>query len=211
MLQSYLKKKDSWPKKVIGLTGIIASGKSTTARLISQMGITVLDADELAKDAVRPGTQALQRLVNTLGTGILKQNGDLDRARVLGLILSDAGIKQTVENIIHPEILKLMDERLKALKAKGVEMVFVEVPLLFEAGWEGLFDMIVTVSAPEKACIKRLIERNNIGRRKAIMWLKQQLPQGEKIRRSDYVIFNDFQENLQKQVAKLIDDISRTP
>ncbi|MGQ9499713.1 MAG: dephospho-CoA kinase [Dissulfurimicrobium sp.] len=208
MPQTYLKKKKNWPPKVIGLTGVIASGKSTVARLISRMGIAVLDTDMLAREAVKPGAPALKRLVDSIGTGIIGPDGGLDRAQLLELMLSDARIKQVVEDIMHPEIFRLMDERLKTLKETGADLVFVETPLLFEAGWEGLFDMIVTVSAPDATCIERLAERNDMERQKARKWLKQQLPQEEKARRANYVIFNDSLNSLQDQVARLIANIN---
>jgi dephospho-CoA kinase len=208
MPQTYLKEKKNWPKKVIGLTGVVASGKSTVAKLISQMGIAVLDTDEIAREAVRPGAPALKRLADSIGAGIIGPDGGLDRARLLELMLSDARIKQAVEEVMHPEIFRLMDERLKALKATGADLVFVETPLLFEAGWEGLFDLIVTVSAPDATCIERLAKRNGMERQKAKKWLKQQLPQEEKIRRANYVIFNDSLNSLQDQVARLIANIN---
>lgn len=208
MSQPIFKKKKDWPKKVIGLTGVIASGKSTVAKIISSMGIAVLDTDELAKEAVRPGAPTLQRLANAIGIEILGPDGDLDRARLLEFMLSDPKIKQAVEEIMHPEIFRLMDERLKALKAAGVDLVFVETPLLFEAGWEDLFDMTVTVSAPDDICIERLVKRNNIGRQKALKWLGQQFSQEEKIRRADYIIFNDSLKDLQDQVVRLVENIN---
>ncbi len=200
-----LKKKDNWPKRLIGLTGPMCAGKSAVARLISQEGIPVLDVDCLAREVVKPGSEVLQRLVRTTQRDILKSDGSLDRARLLDLMLSGDEIKKNVEGIMHPEIYRLMDKRLQSLAEAGAGMVFVEVPLLFEAGWEDMFDFIITVSAPEELCMERLVRRNDIEPQKARDWFKWQMPPEEKSRRADYIIFNDLDlDSLKSQVMNLI-------
>ena len=126
----------------------------------------------------------------------------------MDLMLSSDRIRQTAEGIIHPEIFRLMDERLQGLSSAGYDMVFVEVPLLFEAGWEDFFDFIVTVLAPKEVCIERFVKRTNIEPQKALNWFKQQMPPEEKIKRADYIIFNDMDlDNLKNQVIKLIETL----
>jgi dephospho-CoA kinase len=189
---------------VIAVTGAIASGKSTVSRLLSQRGFPVIDTDVLARQAVEPGEPALKRLVQALGRGILRADMGLDRAALLDLMLSDRDSRRLVEGVIHPRVQQRMDQILRELAASGHQCAVVEVPLLFEAGWERQFDFVVAVTAPESACLDRLVERNRMPRGKAVRWLNAQMPQEEKARRSDFVIRNDGDMNsLEAQVDVL--------
>jgi dephospho-CoA kinase len=198
------KKRTNRPAMVIAVTGAIASGKSTVSGLLSQRGFPVIDTDALARQAVKPGEPALEKLVRALGQGILRADMGLDRALLLDLMLSDRDVRRLVGDIIHPCVHRRMDQMLQELAASGRQLAVVEVPLLFEAGWEGQFDFVVAVTAPESECIERLIQRNRLPREKAVGWLAAQTPQEEKARRSDFVIRNDGDiDKLQAQVDAL--------
>ena len=201
---NFCKRSSNWPAKVIGLTGGIASGKSTVGRMLSEQNFPVIDTDKLAREVVEPGKPALKELVKTFGTEILKDDKTLDRHRMLEMILIDAGTRRLVENIIHPYVFKRMDQTLQQLAASGNNIVIVEVPLLFEAGWQDLFDYIVSVVAPEPICIKRLAERKKMSIDMASRWMATQIPQEEKAKRSDYVVHNNAGlDELQIQVNRL--------
>jgi dephospho-CoA kinase len=123
---------------------------------------------------------------------------------MLEMILTDAGTRRLVENIIHPHVFKRMDQILQHLAASGNNIVIVEVPLLFEAGWQDLFDYVVSVVAPEPICIKRLAERKKMSIDMASRWMATQIPQEVKARKSDYVVHNNAGlDELQIQVDRL--------
>jgi len=201
---NFCKRSSNWPAKVIGLTGGIASGKSTVGRMLSEQNFPVIDTDRLAKEVVELGKPALEELVSTFGAEILKDDKTLDRHRMLEMILTDAGARRLVENIIHPYVFKRMDQILQQLAASGNNVVIVEVPLLFEAGWQDLFDYVVSVVAPEPICIQRLAERQQMSIDMASRWMATQIPQEVKAKRSDYVIHNNAGlDKLQIQVDRL--------
>jgi|LGVF01.1.fsa_nt_gb dephospho-CoA kinase len=201
---NFCKRSSNWPAKVIGLTGGIASGKSTVGRMLSEQNFPVIDTDKLAREVVEPGKPALKELVSAFGTEILKDDKILDRHRMLEMILTDAGTRRLVENIIHPYVFKRMDQILQQLAASGANVVIVEVPLLFEVGWQDLFDYVISVVAPEPICIKRLAERKKMSLDMASRWMSTQIPQEVKAKRSDYVVHNNAGlEELQVQVDRL--------
>nr|HDM99812.1 dephospho-CoA kinase [Deltaproteobacteria bacterium] len=209
--QKILSKKDefckrplNWPDKVIGLTGGIASGKSTAGRMLSGHNFPVIDTDMLAKEVTVPGEPALAELVKTFGKEILDDNKVLGRHRLLNIILDDASARKLVENIVHPYVFKRMDGMLQHLAASGKNIVIVEVPLLFEAGWQKLFDYIVAVLAPDSLCMERLIKRRKISRDMASKWIATQISQEVKAAKADYVIQNHAGLNeLQIKVNRL--------
>ncbi len=193
-----------WPARVIGITGGLASGKSTVGRMLSELSFTVFDTDRIAEDVVKSGSPALEELVKAFGTEILKDGKTLDRKRMLDIILTDVGVRRLVEKIIHPRVFRRMDQMLEESAATGHDVVFVEVPLLFEVGWQGLFDYIVTVTAPEPLCIRRLTERKKISIDRASRWMATQMPQKSKAGMSDYVIHNSAGlDELQTEVNNL--------
>ena len=200
----FCKRSSDRPAKVIGLTGGIASGKSTVGRMLSEQNFPVIDTDKLAREVVEPGMPALKELVKAFGAKILKDDKTLDRHRMLEMILTDAGTRRLVENIIHPYVFKRMDQILQHLAASGNNIVIVEVPLLFEAGWQDFFDYIISVVAPESICTKRLAERKKMSIDMASRWMVIQIPQEVKAKRSDYVIHNNAGlDKLRTQVNQL--------
>ena len=201
---NFCKRSSNWPAKVIGLTGGIASGKSTVGRMLSERNFPVIDTDKLAREVVEQGKPALEELVRAFGTEILKDDKSLDRHRMLEMILTDAGTRRLVENIIHPYVFKRMDQMLQQLAASGNNVVIVEVPLLFEAGWQDLFDYIISVVAPELICTKRLAERKNMSIDVASKWMATQISQEVKAERSDYIVHNNAGlDELQIKVNRL--------
>jgi dephospho-CoA kinase len=176
---------------ILGITGNIASGKSTVARAFVNHGAVLVDADQLARDVVAPDSPVLQQLVAQFGMDILQENGELDRKRLGQIVFSDADARRQLNNIIHPAIARLAIERLTELKEQpGVPMVIYEAPLLFEAGAEGRVDQVLVVKIDPEIQLQRLMEREDLDEAAALQRITAQMPQQEKLARADYVIDN---------------------
>ena len=142
---------------VVGITGIEGAGKSTVGRLFEGWGARRIDADELAREAVAPGTEALEAIVDEWGEGVLADDGSLDRSVLREKIFGDPRARERLEAIVHPEVRRLREERLRRAREEGAEIVVGEVPLLFETGMvEEEFDLVVTVDAPRETRRRRL-------------------------------------------------------
>jgi dephospho-CoA kinase len=172
----------------IGLTGGIASGKSTVAHLFAGFGATVIDTDRIARDVVAPGRPALKALMKALGSGILGPDGKLDRHRLRTRIFKDAVTRTIVEEILHPAILAELKQRADA--AAGPYQVLV-IPLLVEGGRGGLADRVLVVDCPEEQQIERLMRRDGETRENAARALAAQATRAERLAAADEVIVND--------------------
>ncbi|MGE0029508.1 MAG: dephospho-CoA kinase [Steroidobacteraceae bacterium] len=185
----------------IGLTGGIASGKSTVAELFAARGVTVLDTDRIAREVVEPGRPALAALVQALGSDILSGDGRLDRALLRRRIFADAAARRTVEDILHPAILEELGRQ--SLAAPGPYQVLV-IPLLVEGDRAGLFDRVLVVDCPEELQVERLMSRDGETREGALGMLAAQASRQERLRAADDVIVNDGPAgDLERQVAGL--------
>lgn len=185
----------------IGLTGGIASGKTTVANLFAARGATVIDTDRIARDVVEPGMPALAALVNALGGGILGGDGRLDRAVLRRRIFADATTRRTVESILHPAILAGLDR--EAEHASGPYLVLV-IPLLVDGRHEGLVDRVLVVDCTEETQVGRLMERDGETRAGALRALEAQISRERRLAAADDVIGNDGPPGeLEAQVAAL--------
>jgi dephospho-CoA kinase len=171
----------------IGLTGGVASGKSTVADLFAERGVTVLDTDVIAREVVVPGSHALDALVELLGTGILDPDGRLHRAELRRRIFADASMRRQVESILHPEILAELERQ--AARSPGPYQVFV-IPLLVEAGLEHAVDRVLVVDCPEEEQMRRLMARDGETREAALRMLEAQAPRERRLAAADDVIDN---------------------
>lgn len=142
----------------IGLTGGIGSGKSEVARLFSQLGVPVIDADVIAHQLVQPGTQALSELIGVFGETVLTSEGKLDRAKLAGIVFNNPDMKQRLENIIHPRVR----EQIRAFKDAHINepYIMVVIPLLLESGQRDLVDRVLVVNAAESVRIQRVLARD---------------------------------------------------
>lgn len=193
----------------IGLTGGIASGKSTVSKILRQRGLPVVDADELARDAILHGSEGYKQVVKTFGMDVLNKDGTLDREALAEIVFTDKSQLEKLENIIHP----IVREKTKSLKAslqkQGYKMAFYDVPLLFEKQMESLFDKIVVVYSRMDQQIERLKARNNMTKEQAVNRILNQISMDDKIKKCDFVIDNTSDEkNLDNQVTKLLDDLA---
>ena len=171
----------------IGLTGGIASGKSTVASLFAACGAVVLDTDWIAREVVLPGKPALAALVQALGSGILDLDGNLDRAALRQRLFADEATRRRVEAILHPEILAELERQ--SHSAPGPYQVFV-IPLLVESQLERVVDRILVVDCPEEEQVRRLMARDGESRESALGMLGSQATRAERLAVADDVIDN---------------------
>jgi dephospho-CoA kinase len=175
----------------VGLTGNIASGKSSVARLWAREGACVVDADVLARRAVEPGSPGLRRVVEAFGEGVLDGAGALDRAALRRIVFHDAAARARLEAIVHPEVARLRAEEEARLEREGCRIVVHDIPLLYEVGLEGEFDLVVLVDAPEALRLERLVRERGLEAGEARRMIAAQMPAEEKRGRADVVIDND--------------------
>lgn len=175
----------------VGLTGNIASGKSTVARVWQRLGAPVIDADVLARRAVAPGSVGLRRIVAAFGPGVLDDAGQLDRAALRDIVFRDPEARAKLEAIVHPEVGRLRREEEARLEAAGERIVVHDIPLLFEAGLDREFDAVVLVDASERVRLERLVRDRGLPEDEARRMIDAQMPSSQKRDRADYVIENE--------------------
>lgn len=175
---------------IIGLTGNIASGKSTVARLLSERGATIIDADVLARRAVEPGMPAYLEIVRRWGAEILAPDGSLDRDALRRLVFSDHDQLEELNAIVHPEVLAYRDRLVAEARQRGDRLVVCDIPLLFERGIVDQFDRIVLVDAPRPIRLERLVRERGLTETEAMDVMTAQMPAELKRARADYVIEN---------------------
>ncbi len=176
--------------KLIGLTGGIASGKSAVGRMLARAGVPVIDADQLARDAVAPGTQGLADVVARFGAGVLAPDGTLDRKKLGAIVFADDDARRDLNAITHPRVAVLALERLDALRQAGAPVAVYEVPLLFENGLETMMDATLLVAAPIEVQLRRMRERDGLDDAAARARIAAQMPLDDKRRRATAVIDN---------------------
>lgn len=176
--------------RVIGLTGGIATGKSTFGALLRARGAPVVDADALARAAVEPGTPALAEIARTFGAEVLREDGALDRKALAARVFADPEARRRLEAITHPAVRRAMREATDRLAAQGHPLAFYDTPLLYEVGLEALLDAVVVVWAPRDVQRERLIRRDGLDAAEVDARLAAQLPVDEKAARADFVIDN---------------------
>jgi len=189
--------------RVIGLTGGIATGKSSVAAYLARRGAVIIDADLLSREAVTPGSNGLKRIVELFGSEVLQQDGTLDRKRLGALVFADCGRRKQLEQILHPEIRRLASERIAAAAAEGAEAVFYMAPLLIEAGADACVDEIWVVTVDPEIQLKRLMARDGLGRDAAERIVATQMPLAEKARYGRVIIDNS--SNLDELYRRLAD------
>lgn len=175
---------------VLGLTGGIASGKSSVAAIFAELGAVVVSADQLARDAVAPGSTALRQLAGAFGPAILTPTGELDRKAMAKLVFADPVARERLNSITHPAIARLCAARLDELRAQGVPLVIYEAPLLFEAGAEQRVDRVLVVTVSPDLQRRRLAARDQLDDAAIAARIDAQWPQAAKVAQADYVIDN---------------------
>lgn len=172
----------------VGLTGNIAAGKSTVADVWRRLGATVVDADQLARRAVEPGTPALAAIARAWPEVV--GDGGLDRAALRGIAFADPADRARLEEIVHPAVAALRDEAYREARSRGERLAVADVPLLFEAGLAGEFDVVVLVDAPEEVRLRRLVRDRGLDEAEARRMIAAQMPSELKHARADHVLPN---------------------
>ncbi len=175
----------------IGLTGNIASGKSTVTALFRRWGATIIDADQLAREAQRPGTAVFAAIVERFGQGVIGPDGELDRAALRARVMADPAELAALNAIVHPEVRRRAAALVEAAERAGTHIVVSAIPLLFETDSPDRFDAVVLVDAPPVLRRKRLIRDRGLSADEADGMMAAQMPAAEKRPRSTYVIDND--------------------
>ena len=185
------------------MTGGIASGKSSVARRLVDRGAVLIDADEIARDVVEPGTPAWSKIVEHFGSRVLRSDKRVDRPALAEIVFNDPTKLALLNEITHPEVMRRIADRLEALKETD-HIVTVDVPLLAEVGANDMFDLIVVVTAPEHAQIERMLATRGMDEAAARARIAAQLPLDERAAIADVLISNDGSlEELALQIDKL--------
>ena len=188
----------------IGLTGGIGTGKSSVTEAFQSLGAAVINADLLGHDAYLPGTIGFEEVVTEFGQDIVGSDGQIDRKKLGPIVFSDSSKMDRLNEIMHPLIRDLIEERLVTLESNQNKVAVVEAAILIEAGWKSLFDEIwVVISDPEEV-INRLRVRNGLSREDAAKRIDSQMSNDERIEHGDVVVENTgSMEDLQTRVNSL--------
>jgi len=177
---------------IVGLTGGVASGKTTVSQVLEEEGAHIIDADRIARELVQPHTPAWKKLVNAFGQEIVRADGSIHRKKLADKIFGDPGQRKRLNQILHPQIRKEMDRRVKEVEKKDPDaIVVIDAPLLVELGGHHQMDRLIVVTTTQAQQIDRLKKRDGINAEKAMRMFSSQMPLEEKAKRADFVIRND--------------------
>ena len=192
----------------VGLTGGIGAGKGEVARRLAAYGALVIDADQVAREVVAPGTPGLEEIVKTFGTGVLRPDGSLDRELLGEMVFSDAALRGKLNAIVHPRV----GERMREIdeSAPAADVVVHEIPLLAEGGLASAFDVVVVVDAPPDVQVERLVSMRGMTRTHALARMSAQASREDRLAVATFVVDNSGSlEDLDGRVAALWDELSR--
>ena len=179
--------------KIIGLTGGIASGKSTVSRALQDLGAIIIDADEVAHAIIEPGKPAWEDIVEHFGTEVLNPDQTIDREKLGAIVFNDPARLQVLNQITHPRVGEQFKQMIKNIKSQQSDAVlFIEVPLLYETHMDRICDEVWVVWVDEETQIQRLMKRDGLSREDALKRIDAQMSLDEKARRADVVIDNRF-------------------
>jgi len=192
---------------LVGLTGNIASGKSTVTQLLSERGATIIDADVLARRAVERGTTGYEAISRRWGTSVLAPDGHLDRPALRRIVFGNPKELEALNDIVHPEVERLREKLIAEAKARGDRVVICDIPLLFEKKMVDLFDKILLVDAPRPLRLERLVSERGLRETEAMAMIAAQMPAELKRARADFVIDNS---GTLSDLEARVDDIWKT-
>lgn len=197
---------------VIGITGGIASGKSTLTEFLRPQAAAVIDADEIARDIIAPDAELFRMIVEKFGTGILDDKGVINRPELGKIIFGDDNSLAFINGLTHPPIIKRIQEGLKELEdSVGPEdVVLLRVPLMVEKGLTGLADLCVVVTADEETRVRRMGKYRNLSETEARQRIRAQLTDNERVKCADIVVKNDgAPEDLKQAADKILEEVKR--
>ena len=198
----------------MGITGGVASGKSLVLSTFMNLGAYGIDCDVLSREVIRPCSKAWWEIVNFFGTGIVRNNLEIDRKKLRDIVFRDSEQRKILERIIHPEVWMRCMERMEAIEkieANPNVLVVIDVPLLIETGLQKKFefDKVIVVYVREETQIRRMMEREGITKEEAKKMIGIQMPLKEKLKFADFVINNEGpREETEKQVRKVFEAVS---
>ncbi len=197
---------------LVGLTGNIASGKSEVARQFAELGATIIDADLLAREAVRPGQPALAAITERFGAGITAADGTLDRAALRAKVFADPRELEALNAILHPDIGHRRDRLVAAARARGDRIVVCDIPLLFERNLVADYQVVVLVDAPRELRLDRLVRDRGLAEAEAMRMIAAQMPAELKRARADLIIDNSgSREVLAQRVREVWHELLTRP
>lgn len=194
--------------KIVGLTGSIASGKSTVSKMLRARRVPVICADRLARDVVKPGLAAYQKIIKTFSKSVLQKNKRLNRQKLAGLIFQNAKLRAKLNAIVHPAVMRELRKEIRDYKKAGRKLVALDIPLLFETGMDKLCDLTIVVYASESQMRKRLMVRDELLLKEAQKRIASQLSIEQKKKMADLVIDNSGSlKKTRQQVAAFLDKL----
>ncbi len=195
----------------IGITGGIGSGKSTVSGYLSSLGYTVIDADRISHEITAKGSSLLPRLSAVFGEHIISETGELDRKALAAIVFADSEKNNKLKAIVTSSVISAMLDRKNELKKEGTDdIVFFDIPLLFETGCEFLCDYIWVIAADLDVRIRRIMKRDGATYAEILSRINSQMSQDEKIKKADEVLFNNENEtSLKAKVERLISKYER--
>jgi len=174
---------------LVGLTGGIGSGKSMVAQIFNCLGAYLIDADELAHEAVEPGQPVLARIVEAFGADVLNPDGTLNRAKLGSWVFQDPERRERLNAIVHPYVFMEQERRCKEIVQKDPKAIILfDAALLVETGSYQLMDRVILVTIDREKQIERIMKRDALSRKEALRRIKSQMPQDQKKRKADYII-----------------------
>lgn len=195
---------------IVGLTGGIACGKTTVARMLEDLGVPVIDADDLARAVVEPGKPALDAIRDAFGDEVIAADGSLDRDALGDRIFEDEAAREKLESITHPRIAQRMQQRASELRDAGHDWVVYDAALIVENELHHALDALIVVTATPETQIQRLMDRDDISEKDAQKRVDSQMPVDQKAEVADYVIDNDGSiEQTRQQVEQVYEIIDR--
>lgn len=199
--------------KVIGLTGGIATGKSKVSAILKKAGAVIIDADRIAREAVKKGSPAYRKIVDNFGETILLPDGEINRSELGDIVFNDSRKMQLLNRIVHPCVTKETNRRLRAMERSNPEAIVVlDIPLLFEAQMHTDLSEIIVVYAPEHIQIERLMKRDKISEADAVVRVRVQMSIEEKKNRATFVIDNSGSlKDTCKQTLEIFKSIKDLP
>ncbi|MDD5167113.1 MAG: dephospho-CoA kinase [Candidatus Omnitrophica bacterium] len=186
-------------KIILGLTGSFGSGKSTVARMFRGYGARVIDADSLAHQFIRPGTNGYNKIIAFFGRGILKKNKDIDRRKLAAVVFNDKRALKKLNGIIHPGVIKCIKDEIRNSRER---IIVLDAPLLIEAGLERMVDKLIVVKLERKLQVRRIREKTSLKKTDILKRIECQIPLSQKVRLADFIIDNNGTiKETKKQVA----------
>ncbi|MEW5550389.1 dephospho-CoA kinase [Peribacillus frigoritolerans] len=190
--------------QIIGITGGIASGKSTVSLYLQELGFTIVDADLASRAVVEPGKEAYHQVVEAFGEDILLTDGNIDRVKLGSIIFNDQEKRLLLNGIVHPAVRNWMRVKTEAALASGKETVFMDIPLLFESKLTFMVDKTLLIYVDEQVQLERLMNRNGLSETEALARINSQMPLADKKALADAVIDNNGDINETKRQVKAI-------